>query len=339
MGCANSKKLPPSQMENNPKDKIDVPLNITNGCAMMGSVHYYMNEYIPQNGEYDWFGEGEECNYCSMEIGTEIRNCTNCESMSCCPILGKKGQYVRKRYLGDPIECCLTKKDVIEGKTCDPKYIDNTDNVCDATYQRFCTGMTKNIFEEQVCIDWCAKNQDVCNANKEKLCKTREGFNSIPGCMSWCMQNKGKCDEAVENYCDSHQDISDGGNTICACLKSKVTEYDNVPLCLDLDCMKYGYHTSAMIAALENGCNIIDCKVYNVIEGEGKVNVDPTQIQQNCGDKIIKPKVPDISSDTSQSFLQMIYQNILMLSIILILVVVFIMIAISGTVKIFSKKR
>src|SRR3990172_12623687 len=124
MGC---KKIYPNVANPNPSDQIGQVIEISNGCGPAGTVSNYLYNYIPQNGEYQWAGEGSGCHYCSVEAPIEVSCSAGCESIKCCSIAGKRGTYQRTGYNADPFTCCSTlpSSSMIGNLTCNPKYNNN----------------------------------------------------------------------------------------------------------------------------------------------------------------------------------------------------------------------
>lgn len=261
----------------NPDDQIGVQTSIVGGCAPAGSGISSLSAYIPQNGEYEWAGEGNSCYYCSFDSPNSIDCSTGCANISCCAIVGTEGTYKRKSYNADPTQCCIQGVSMIDNTTCDPKYRNPKSTSCYDALKQFCTQGDK-IFTEGVCQTWCANNLDECKLLKSQICNDPARFGN-GYCKDWCLQNNGLCDTSVNSFC-----VSDTTNdSICACLKSDLIKYKYNPVCEDKACIDNGYQTSSMLSSRGSGCQIVDCTTYFNIVAGGKVQFEDVTLQQRCG--------------------------------------------------------
>lgn len=271
----NCSTLEPKQSFSNPDDPIGTKYEIVDGCGPMGTVKNHLQKYIPQNGEYDWAGEGNTCYYCSIRPGKKMTCSSGCDSKACCSIIGKGGTYKRTRYLADPVQCCLKSVPTISDKTCDPKYRNPKSEACFSAIKNYCIEGDR-LFTDNVCQSWCANNQQECFLYKQRLCD-KSIANKF--CKDWCMQNHGYCDNSFKAYCDTTTINSDPS---CACIKSDLIKYKYNPLCEDRTCIGSGYQTSSMISSLGSGCQIVDCGVYFDVAAQGSVIFDDVNIEQKC---------------------------------------------------------
>jgi hypothetical protein len=265
-------------MQVNAEDKIGEVKTVTNACAPAGAVYSYVNKYIPQNGEYEWAGEGGECNYCSADIPKGVdKGCFM--GASCWPILGARGTYKRKTYNADPKECCIQEKSIIGGLTCDPKYRDPLSGDCFQYIDIYCMD-ENNLFDSEVCHTFCAKNPKLCNDRKSDICNTISGFKSNPACKEWCRKNDGWCDISATSYC---LDPANAVDSFCSCLNSDLQKTNYNPMCEDIKCIDHGYGTSGMLASLAKGCQIVDCSTYLKVSAGGNVDFKDVTLQERCG--------------------------------------------------------
>jgi hypothetical protein len=95
MGNECSKSIPVKQ-KNNIQHKIGQKITIPNACSPYGSAKSQMTHLIPDNGEYEWAGEGEQCYYCSLESPNSVNCAFGCVDTNCCSIIGVSGKYRRK---------------------------------------------------------------------------------------------------------------------------------------------------------------------------------------------------------------------------------------------------
>jgi hypothetical protein len=123
-----------------------------------------------------------------------------------------------------------------------------------------------------------------------------------PMCKTWCRSNTAYCDAAVRSYCATNPTDS-----YCSCINSKVDDprYGLNPLCVDKQCMDYGYATTNM---RNTQCpSVINCTVKNQLVNSGVVFSNNVATDQNCGtnDSTTNPTSDD-SNDVSgtEPFLQ-----------------------------------
>ena len=256
-------------------DTIGAVRTIPGGCGPAGTAGNYLKKYVPNNGEYEWAGEGDGCHYCSASIPNEISCSSGCADVSCCAIVGKRGTYKRTSYKADPVICCLKSADYVGNHTCDPKYKNPTSESCYTAIKNYCLEGNR-LFEEDVCKSFCGNNPEECFLYKQEKCNQPNGvFN--PYCHNWCMINHGMCDSSMGVYCEQKPE-----DPICSCINSDLIKHKYNPVCEDRSCIDHGYHTSSMISSFGDGCQIVDCSVYFDIEAEGNVEFDDVDIDQRC---------------------------------------------------------
>ncbi len=263
-------------MLNDPDDKIGSKKVVHNGCAMIGSESNFLADKIPSNGEYKWTGAGDYCHYCSDAPGN-LTTSPWCDG-TCCPILGGQGVYERTAYRADPKQCCITGARTIGDVTCDPDYQDTKNSTCDNHLSANCTGA--NLFDNERCRNWCAKNKEGCQENKEAYCNDTDNPLS-PACKTFCSANPKKCDASAVKFCAEPANVDD---PFCACINSFVPPHvsrSHDPVCWDRKCQIGGYQTTAMGSASD--CKIVSCDVYYTIDGATRANIASNHVVQKCG--------------------------------------------------------
>lgn len=275
MGC---NRRGPVQAVVDPEDKIGDIKTIQGACASYGSGRDYMEKYIPQNGEYEWAGEGSQCHYCSLSQPESIDCSFGCDGIDCCSIVGGSGTYKRVSYKADPTQCCLTGQPMIDNYTCDPIYRDSKSSACSNSMITYCSS-SDNVFTKDICNTWCANNSTQCDNVKSKFCNDPANY-KYPACKNWCVTKSGmgRCDDGMNLYCSEFPNDS-----TCACITSDLMKYKYNPLCEDRHCIDHGYQTSSMISAVGEGCKIVDCNVYLDAKAGGKVTFADVKIEQRCG--------------------------------------------------------
>jgi hypothetical protein len=269
-------RINPEQLVANPDDKIGDVKEIKGACAPAGSGRDYMSHLIPQNGEYEWAGEGTGCHYCSLAPPSSIDCGFGCDGINCCAIYGTSGTYKRKSYNADPIQCCIQGTPMINGSTCDPEYLDLKGSSCYKALKDYCI-VNNNAFTKDVCNTWCSNNTSECNTYKSKYCNDPKTYKD-PECKPWCMKNMGLCDDGMYLYCKDNPT-----DTICSCINSDLITYKYNPICQDKVCIDTGYQTTSMTNARGKECEIIDCGTYFNIKNGGKVQLNDINIEERCG--------------------------------------------------------
>lgn len=173
----------------------------------------------PGNNEFDYAGRGSSCQMCSLDYG-----CDNCGGGWA--VSGSRGKVKRTAYKGDPLSCCRIQpaSKIHNGKTCNPKYINNyrTDD-CDTHMGNYCK-KGDNFESKGECTRWYkeALEEGRTNPNTyiKEFCMKNNG-EKFPGsfCQGWVdtLKNtdrmEGEYDEVVRSYCNNHPD-----NPRCACM-------------------------------------------------------------------------------------------------------------------------
>ncbi len=194
----------------------------------------------PANGEFTWGGLGDTCNtVCAVNYGN------TCNS----GIIGRKPQVKRTAYLADRAACCKGGDQIINGKTCDPQYINPTSDGCSAQLAKTCVG--EALFTDSACQSWCSKNPELCNTNKSQYCKLNmERLNCQNFALKLSQSGDNRMDGTVSDYC-----ARTSGDSFCACqIKPIYTGSNpelqvlNVPSCFDSACINYGYKNASQLA-------------------------------------------------------------------------------------------
>lgn len=153
------------------RDRCENPGNdpnsneIQSGCAPAGSVGNYVK--CPENGEWQYVGEGDWCTYDSQKPGCFL----DCDgAMSCgvgnmtghCKVAGKRGRCQRKSgsdgYQADKVQCCLGNALTVGDKTCHPDYRNKNGPACQSALREHCS-QGKNLFSAE-CQAWASGTGD-----------------------------------------------------------------------------------------------------------------------------------------------------------------------------------
>jgi len=248
----------------------------------------------PDNGEFNWGGMGSSCNMCSDASGGY--GCDNCKGSKA--VGGHRGTVKRIAYLGDRSECCKQQKRIINGKTCDPKYLKNyQDDACDIDMKDYCVGET---LTKEECQKWVHtaldQNRSAPNISLREYCSQGTNFNNQV-CQQWCdkVKNKstmsGECDQAVANYCQKN-----ATDVLCTCINppENVTKAEGLissakvcwyRACKDL--ANDNYITSTMRDQKKNCVST----VCTIDAGDIQVSGTNNQIEfkNECASNILKP--------------------------------------------------
>ena len=218
MGCG---EKTPVKAKNNPRDKINERKDIEDGCGPCGTVSNHLNDKIPDNGEYEWAGEGGGCHYSSRHPG----HMATCSSGFWGPwnklsssIVGCKGQYQRKKYLAPDKDCCAgkaTPQGTIGSKTCNPETKNPLSDRCLPYTKENCKGA--KLFNDDVCKTICTKDEAKadCAVKKTSYCNTVDRLKdkNDQNCYNWCYDNPKGCGSAIRDYCKGKDDLFN--STLC----------------------------------------------------------------------------------------------------------------------------
>lgn len=252
----------------------------------------------PDNGEFSWGGMGSACNMCSdIKNGYGCDNCTGGKAIG-----GKRGTVKRIAFTGDITECCKQQKNIINGHTCDPKYITNyQDDICDTTMSQYCNGETLTTQECQKWVNTALdKSRSSPNVNLKDYCSIGQNF-ATQTCQRWCDKTKniqsmaGECDQTVQTYCKNN--VND---PLCTCLNppANITKAEGLiasakvcwyRACKDLT--NDNYITSTMRDQKKN-CVTTVCSIdVGDIQISGKDN--KIDFKNDCASNILKPEAKE----------------------------------------------
>ncbi|QKF94719.1 putative myristylated protein [Fadolivirus algeromassiliense] len=214
----------PKQANNDPNMTIGQTKEIQDGCGPKGTVKNHLNRYIPQNGEYEWGGEGGDCYYDGGAAGNSMTCSAGCSSAGHCAIIGSKGKYKRISYNADQVDCCLGKYDdkgMIGAVTCDPAYRNMNSNECKSMIQSRCSQAGK-IFSEDYCTKYCndPANKEWCDGIKLAYCNTPTNFLQAD-CIGFC-NPLSKCSNAVQAFCQKDKNMFTDPKCISYCSSNSV---------------------------------------------------------------------------------------------------------------------
>lgn len=260
----------------------------------------------PANGEFNWGGMGSTCAMCS-EV-TKGYGCDNCTGSNA--IIGRRGTVKRISYLGDKAKCCYSGTQVVDGKTCDPKYVNQyatTD--CDEAMIAHCVG--DNI-ENNKCRQWISTSLDnkrsTPNTNLKTYCSQGKNYAKAV-CQEWVDKTKnisgfeGESDQSIIAYCTNNPTDAN-----CTCMKppsnvSKIEELmSSAKVCWYKPCQTLtndNYITSTMRQQKKN-CTSTAC----LIEA-GDIQVSGTDnkvtFSNDCVTQILKDQGSTGSSGTTDT--------------------------------------
>lgn len=257
--CKNhDKSTIPTHHKNNPSDLKGAKKEIRHGCGSAGSVSASLKGYMPQNGEYEWAGEGNKCHYSSKHTGREISCTWGCiGTTGKCSISGKRGLYRRKSYNADKKKCCEGKANsnhLIGNLTCDPDARTPTSSLCLPYTKARCKAsnknvINKNIFTQDYCTDYCgiSDNSDWCKSQKTTICNREGVLKTDSKCRAWCKQNQPNCETGIKSFCDEKDNIFKEDVCISWCnaneqdCLSKKTKYcnDKDKISTNQTCLEY----------------------------------------------------------------------------------------------------
>lgn len=279
MGNKNCKVAFARISPNDPDDKIGEPKEVRYGCAMAGSEKYFLGNYMPNNGEYEWYGPGRACYFCGLMCPGEVLGCSSgCvygHGLKCCATIGRKGMYQRARYNADHTMCCITSKSQIGHLTCDPKYRDPESLACLEKMEEHCK--KHDNIQKGECEFFCKKRPDKCRQIIQEDLSEFTDQNALN-----CVNTPGLCDGKMFAYCKDEKNVN---SDVCSCINNNVGN----PRCFN-KCVTKGYITRNM---QNNPCTSEQCVVMLSIKNTGNINLkDDFKLSANC-DKV-KPVVKEI---------------------------------------------
>lgn len=133
-------------------EKIGQEHNSSGFCTISGSEGTkYRREYCAglSDGEWDYSGQGGNCNYNSCNIRQKMDFC--CDTSGCCGIVGNSTKCRRKAFKANELLCCLRDKECnrenkfcfeneTEKRTCAPEYRNQASIECKNKMLEYCTG-------------------------------------------------------------------------------------------------------------------------------------------------------------------------------------------------------
>ncbi len=311
----------PQRRPNDPNDGLGVVRTIDDACVFLGSEGpAQAASLIPDNGEYEWAGSTGNCAVCSTCAPRRMeRSDGSCDDAGRCGWSGAIPQYRRRAYLAPADRCCETSSDMIENRTCDPKYRGGAESPdCDDYFRRTCTG--QNIFTDDKCMRWAER----VGAGADGLLNTACTGNNLEKtlCRNWCDRNLSQCVNNFRNYCTNPSQFAAGSycaeqslregfevvdtpvnsfcnehldESFCACIKflrqtpppgasDDLKRVLSRPECYDAQCASgTAYKTLAMRQNLRTGAcpNISLCRnEINILDTN---NSKISELRQGCG--------------------------------------------------------
>lgn len=250
---------------------------IQSGCAPAGSVGNHVK--CPENGEWQYVGEGDWCTYDSQKPGCFL----DCDGgMSCgvgnmtghCKVAGKRGRCQRKSgsdgYQADKVQCCLQNALTVGDKTCHPDYRNKTGPACQSALREYCS-QGNNLFSAE-CQAWASGTGD---GNPE----------ADTVITSVCLRPENK--DRIECQCIiSGKKLADLG-----------VNPSKIPVkCIDAKCQDpRSLQTTAMRRTV---CNVTNCSIQDlkILQNYSKIN-GGINISQRCSSESIS----DFKASTSGS--------------------------------------
>jgi hypothetical protein len=156
------------------------------GCAGNGGNDDTYNTAIrtglswPNNGEFEFGGQGVQCNTCSLNHGAEAPCCG-----ASFPVAGVRALVRRKAFKGDAYNCCISGAKLDGTTTCDPKYRKGPNSPdCSTAFADYCA-IGNNMLTDQKCITWAALNPTNAATSKSLATTYCKRFPSTEECLTW----------------------------------------------------------------------------------------------------------------------------------------------------------
>lgn len=252
----------------------------------------------PNNGEFNWGGIGNSCSMCSdVGKGYGCDNCSGAEAIG-----GKRGSVKRIAFTADDKLCCKQQIKMINGKTCDPKYLKNyEDDACDVQMKEYCVGDTLTTNECQKWINTALnKERSIPNISLKNYCSQGTNFSNLT-CQTWCDKVRnipkmaGECDQVVFEYCKNNTT-----DPLCNCLNppETITKVEGLissakvcwyRACKDLT--NDNFITSNMRDQKKNCVSTVCTIDTNDVQISGTDN--KVEFTNACVANILKPKTPE----------------------------------------------
>jgi hypothetical protein len=161
--------------------------------------------------------------------------------------------FKRKSWISD-LTCCSDS--TVQRNGCNDNYVVFNGDQCSQYMQTYCNS---NNITDNICITWCANNNNKnnCENYKNSYCNNANNIsNSYAFCRDWCKSSDSNqsCDTGIIEYCNNNLNNLD----LCACMQknnmyaaTQKTDTDKVlenlkPICYSKRCAENGYITSAM---------------------------------------------------------------------------------------------
>ncbi len=164
----------------------------------------------PDNGEFEYGGAGSKCNICWWDWGCECPDKKDWAD-------GKRGKVKRVAYKAPENKCCETGNQLIDGKTCDPKYKDPTSSACRTSMESYCA-KDNNITKPRC-------REALFNTDNGKLIESATKHCEVGGpernefCMEFCSKKSKEsvCNSAATAYCQRNPTNTD----YCGCINTQ----------------------------------------------------------------------------------------------------------------------
>lgn len=259
----------------------------------------------PSNGEFDWGGTGSACSMCSCAVnGYGCDNCSGSQAIG-----GRRGTVKRIAYTGDIKECCKTQTHLLNGKTCDPRYIRGyQDDACDSHMATYCTGDKLATSECQKWINASLENgRTIPNVPLKEYCSVGKNFNTQT-CQRWCDKTKnipsmaGECDQVSQIYCKTNPN-----DDLCKCMNppANVTKAEalvaSAKVCWYRACKDLAndnYITSTMRDQKKNCVSTVCSIDVGDIQISGANNA--IDFKNECASNILKPEAKEAIEQEKQ---------------------------------------
>lgn len=233
----------------------------------------------PKNGEFEYSGYGDGCNYCNWGRGKE---CSGIDSL----VGGNRPGVKRISFKGDKLGCCInnTKNPggykLHDGKTCDPVYRNPSSQDCNIELNNFCKDWNR-IVENEYCYALKDSNTTLFNKLMKAHCNWSDSNAQQDKCIDWCKTNSTDCERLnLINDCKTY------GLSGSNCTKQAVIDIKNkckvYGILSEQGLQKGSYQcTPAGIEVLET-----DCKKYNMssctVDGIDQVQILKAQEEQSA---------------------------------------------------------
>ena len=285
---------------------LDVARTNENQCVNKSLYDSYINDAtkssqmdkmcsrtVPDNGEFDtYWDQNDRCS--SYDVTTNAltsiwayntfkKDCnfiksSNSEALK--KVNGYPCKINRKAYKADPKACCWSDSQIIDKKTCDPKYTLLLEDCKNFIYDDCLLG--EKFYTDKKCMKWCENYPELCDKGKLKLCNNKKFFDlNKQICMRLCVDNIGKCDEVMEGACTAGN-LDNLEEKQCACFNLE-KRYDNLSALCSGRCAEVGYKPKTL-SNIKAQCNVVNCEIS--LNGEANFDkLNNNVLYNNCGSK------------------------------------------------------